>query len=47
VGRPRLRWFDGVESDLRTVGVKRWRNIEKDSEGWCQIEREARALHGL
>jgi hypothetical protein len=32
VGRP--RWMDGVESDLRTMGVKRWRNIMKDRERW-------------
>jgi len=23
-GRPRLKWMDGAELDLRNVGVKRW-----------------------
>jgi hypothetical protein len=46
VGRPRLKWLDGVESDLRTMGVKRWRNISKDREEWCRNVRDVKALHG-
>jgi hypothetical protein len=46
VGRPRFRLVDGVKNDLRTMGVKGWRNVAKDRKEWQQIVREARALHG-
>jgi hypothetical protein len=46
VGRPSSRWMNGVESDLRTMEVKSWRNIAKEREEWWRNVREARALHG-
>jgi hypothetical protein len=31
-GRPRLRWINDVEDDLRKLGVKRWRTIALERE---------------
>jgi hypothetical protein len=45
-GRPRLRWLDDAEADLRTMGIKGWRFIAKDKTKWASIVREARALQG-
>jgi len=42
-GRPRLRWINDVEDDLRKLGVKRWRTKALDGEEWASIVREAKA----
>jgi hypothetical protein len=43
VRRPRLRWINDVEDDLRKLGVKRWRRKALDREEWASIIREAKA----
>jgi hypothetical protein len=42
-GRPRLRWINVVEDDLRTLSVKRWRTKALDRVEWASIIREAKA----
>jgi hypothetical protein len=42
-GRPRLRWRDDVEDDMRKLGVKRWRTKALDRQEWASIIREGKA----
>ena len=42
-GRPRLRWINNVEDDLRNLGVRRWRTKATDREEWASIIREDKA----
>ena len=42
-GRPRLRWINDVEDDLRKLGVKRWRTKASEREEWTSIIKEAQA----
>jgi hypothetical protein len=41
-GRPRLRWINGVEDDLRKLGVKRRRAKGLDRVEWASIVREGK-----
>jgi hypothetical protein len=41
-GRPRLQWMDDVESDLRNMGVKRWRTRALDRSESSTIKKEAK-----
>jgi hypothetical protein len=46
VGRPRLRWMDGVEEDLKKMKVKKWWLAARNRESWRNILREAEAHSG-
>jgi hypothetical protein len=43
-GRPRKRWLDLIEKDLKTVGVKEWKEIIQDREKLRDIELAAKNL---
>ena len=42
-GRPRLRWINDMEDDLRKLGVKWWRMKALEREEWTSIIKEAKA----
>jgi hypothetical protein len=39
-GRPKLRWLDCTENDLKSMGVKRWRKKAEDRSAWAIIVKE-------
>ena len=47
VGRPNLRWMDGVTRDAERLGVRNWRIKAMDRDGWRQFLELAKTLHGL
>jgi hypothetical protein len=40
-GRPKLRWVDCTENDLKAMGVKRWRKKAEDKSVWAIILKKA------
>jgi hypothetical protein len=47
-GRPRPRWINDVEDNLRKLGVKQWKTKALEREEWASIIKEAKAkLKGL
>jgi len=47
IGRPRRRWLDDAENDLKKIGVIRWRKTANDRDVWKLILKEASILHEL
>jgi len=47
VGRPNLRWMDGVMRDAEKLGVKNWRFKAKERNSRRQLLESAKTLHGL
>ena len=47
VGRPNLRWMEGVMRDAERLGVRNWRNKAKERDGWRRLLELAKPLHGL
>ena len=46
-GRPKLKWLDGVEEDLRTLSIRGWRRRALDIDRWKEVLTAARAQNGL
>jgi hypothetical protein len=44
--RPRMRWLDDVESDLKKMEVKGWKEKMRDREQWRLVVEKPRLTQG-
>jgi hypothetical protein len=47
VGRPRLRWMDQVEEDLKRMRITGWRVKAEDRQEWSRIVELTKTHPGL
>jgi transcription termination factor 2 len=46
-GRPRTKWLDRVEEDLRKLGYRNWKVQVQNRDNWQKIVEEAKIHNGL
>ena len=46
-GRPRLRWMDQVEEDLKGMKIVGWRTKVEDRQKWNRIVEQTKTHSGL
>jgi len=37
VGRPKMRWEDSVDQDMRILEVKNWKKVALDRDEWAML----------
>jgi hypothetical protein len=45
--RPKVRWLDDIQEDLREMGIEGWRRKAQDRDQWKRIAQEAKGHVGL
>ena len=44
---PKMRWEDGVDQDVRILGVRNWKKVALNRDEWAKLLKKARDHQGL
>ena len=47
VGRPKTRWIDCVNADLRQLNIQSWRTLAQDRQAWRQLLDQAKSINWM
>jgi hypothetical protein len=42
-GRPKLRWDDGMDNDVKALSERNWKNVDRNRQIWQTLLRRAMA----
>ena len=46
-GRPRKRWIEDIDEDIKIMGIRGWRKLCKERAEWKKITEKAKTHSGL
>jgi hypothetical protein len=44
IGRPKIRWGDGVRKDIQKIKVSNWKPLAQDRRRWKELVEKAKTL---
>ena len=47
VGRPKLRWEDGFDQDMKILRIRNWKKIALNRDEWAKILKKTKVHQGL
>ena len=47
ISKPKLRWFYNIQTDVRTLGLKRWMHKSEERTEWANVRETKVKVEGL
>jgi hypothetical protein len=47
IGRPKIHWEEDVLEGIKSMSVRNWKNVARNTERWKKVVEQARTLNRL